>query len=225
MKLKNFTLKTLAALAFMLLAFAVNAQQTETLGVTTNFNYEVDVDPANGGATPDGTLGSSYAWTLPDGGGTFVADALPNDNKATINWSTAAVGTYRVRVVETNASCPTDTEEFTVTITTPLDPDLDWADAPTPICEGDVATFVVTNAPVGAVISYTATGGTPTTGTATVLAGGTVTIPITHVAPATQVTLTLTSMSVGTNTVTFTTPITATAQVNIVETSPIQLVP
>lgn len=225
MKLKNFTLKTLTALAFMLLAFAAHSQQTETLGVPTNFNYVVDIDPANGGATPDGTLGSTYTWTLPDGGGTFVADAFPNDNKATINWSTAGVGTYRVRVVETNASCPIDTEEFTVTITTPGNPLLNWIDT-APICKDDDATFEITGAPAGAIISFTATGGTPATGTVTANPSGVATIAITHDGTSATIVVNLISMNVGGNTVTFTSPVpTDTADVNIVQTSPIQLVP
>lgn len=228
MKLKNFTLKTFTALTFLLMVFAANAQdQIETLGVPTDFNYVADIDPANGGQSPNGTPGSTYTWTLPDGGGTFVADALPNDNKATINWSAAAVGTYTVRVTENNAGCPPDIKEFEVEIILPGNPTLVWADAPTPICEGDVATFDISGAPVGAVITYTATGGTPAGGTtAPADASGNTTIAITHDGTSAQIVVTLVSMNVGGTTVTFTgTPITATAQVNIVQTSAIQLLP
>lgn len=230
MKLKNFTLKSLTALTLMLLAFAANAQsdQDVPLGTTTVFNYTVDTssDPTQPllNDQPNGTPGSTYAWSivnLPAPG----AILTPTGNKATINWAAVPVGIYHVQVIETNTGCPPETVEFEVHVIQPNNPTLVWADAPNAICEGDIATFDVSGAPVGAVISYTATGGTPATGTATVLAGGIVSIPITHVAPATQVVLTLTSMNVGGNTVTFTPPITATAQVNIVQTSAIQLVP
>lgn len=230
MKLKNFTLKTLTTLTLMLLAFIANAQsdQDVPLGTTTVFNYTVDTssDPSQPllNDQPNGTTGSTYTWSIVN----LPAPAavlIPNGNKATINWGAVPVGIYHVQVVETNNACPTVTVEFEVHVIQPNNPILIWADAPNPICEGDIATFDVSDAPVGAVISYTVTGGTPATGTVTVLAGGTATIPVTHVAPATQVVLTLNSMNVGGNTVTFVPPITATAQVNVVQTSAIQLIP
>lgn len=224
MKLKNFTLKALTTLFLMLIAFSLKAQdQTIDLGDTTVFNYVVDVDPANGGQSPNGTPGSTYAWTVdtPDAVLTVTGG---NTNKASIDWSAVAVGVYHVEVIETNATCDTTPVEFEVEIVEPGDPVLTWAD-PQAICSGDNATFEITDAPAGAVISYTATGGTPAAGTATADAGGDATIIITHNGTAPQIVVTLTSMVVGGNTITFTPVITATANVNIVETSPIQLVP
>lgn len=229
MKPKNFTLKILTALTMMLLAFNVNAQsdQDVPLGDATVYNYTVDTssDPSQPllNDQPNGTPGSTYAWSIVNAAAP-AAILTPNGNKATINWGAVPVGIYHVQVIETNAGCPPETVEFEVHVIQPNNPVLTWADT-TPICSGDDATFEITGAPAGAIISFTATGGTPTTGTATADASGNATIIITHVPPATQIVVNLTSMSVGGNPITFTPVITANATVNIVQTSAIQLVP
>lgn len=223
--MKNFTLKSLATLALLLIAFSLKAQadQTIDLGDPTVFNYTVDIDPANGGQSPDGTPGSTYAWTV------TAADAIltvtgGNTNKASIDWSAVDVGTYFVQVLETNLTCPSTLVEFEVEIVLPDSPVLAWGDTQ-PICPGDDATFDITNAPAGAVIAYTATGGTPATGTATADSSGNAQIVITHDGTSPQIVVNLVSMVVGGNTVTFTPVISDTADVNIVQTSPIELVP
>ena len=64
-------------------------------------------------STPSVT-GSTYAWSLPDGGGTIVST---NNNAATIVWNnTPGGGPYRVRVVETNKDACSHSNDLNVSI-------------------------------------------------------------------------------------------------------------
>lgn len=230
MKLKNFTLKALTALTLMLIAYFANAQQTIVIGTTDYTNshdYAVDT-MENGSPQPNGTTGSTYAWSIVEGVGTFPPggqNTNTTDNKATINWNGVAAGTYTVRVLETNATCSTLPVNFSVTIQNPAIPVLVWADAPTAICVGQIATFDISGALPNSTIAYTATGGTPLSGNATIDAAGDGQIIITHNGTAAQIVVTLVSMTSGGSTITFPTPITESAPVNIVQTSPIVLLP
>lgn len=62
-------------------------------------NYSVDL--------PSGTSGSTYAWNVVETAfsGTISGNTTLNGNSITINWGTSPVGTYTVRVVETNNGC------------------------------------------------------------------------------------------------------------------------
>lgn len=227
MKLKNFTLKTLTALTLMLLAFAANAQlQTITIGTTdytSDHSYAVDTEE-NGIPQANGTVGSTYAWSIVEGVGTFPPTGAQNtnltDNKATINWNGVSAGIYTIQVIETNGSCPPETETITIEIVNPGNPILTWADAPTAICATEDATFSITGAIPNSTITYTATGATLGGGTVTVDGSGNGTIILTHDGTATQISVTLTLMNGVTINVG---PI--VADVNIVQTSPIILLP
>lgn len=228
MKPKNFTLKIFTALTLVLMAFAAHAQVQQTIIIgsaeyTSDHDYAVDTEE-NGNPQPNGTVGSTYAWSIVEGVGAFppagAQNTNLNDNKATINWNGVAAGIYTIRAVETNAGCPPIPVEFEVEIEAPGNPILVWADAPTAICVGEDATFNITGAIPNSTITYTAIGATLGGGTVTVDGSGNGTIILTHDGTATQISVTLTLMNGVTINVG---PI--TAQVNIVQTSPIQLLP
>ena len=64
--------------------------------------------------TTPSVIGSTYVWSLPDGGGTIVST---NNNAATIVWNnTPGGGPYRVRVVETNKDACSHTNDLKVSI-------------------------------------------------------------------------------------------------------------
>lgn len=221
--MKNFTLKLLISTMAVMLGHLVLAQdQTIVIGsaeYTADHNYAVDTDDG-----PDGTTGSTYAWSIEEGVGQFPTGGTYNanttDNKATINWDTVVTaGTYHIKVVETNNGCTADEVSYEVKIINPTDPVLNWDD-PQAICSGDDATFTISGALPNSTITYTATGATTATGTVNADGSGNATIILTHDGTATQISVTLTQMnSVSINIG----PI--TADVNIVVTSGITPLP
>ncbi len=64
--------------------------------------------------TTPSVIGSTYVWSLPDGGGTIVST---NNNTVSIVWNnTPGGGPYRVRVVETNKDACSNTNDLKVSI-------------------------------------------------------------------------------------------------------------
>ena len=64
--------------------------------------------------TTPSVSGSTYVWSLPDGGGSIVST---NNNTATIVWNTTpGGGPYRVRVVETNKDACSNSNDLTIYI-------------------------------------------------------------------------------------------------------------
>ncbi len=64
--------------------------------------------------TTPSVLGSSWVWSLPNGGGTIVS---ANQNSVTIKWNIAATGVYTVRVVETSMSYCMQSVNLSVNLT------------------------------------------------------------------------------------------------------------
>lgn len=166
--MKNSTLKLFSFLALVLALYAANAQD-QTICEGAVKNYTVDTQ-APDGASPDGTPGSWYTWSVstPGFAGTITAgnDAdgpgTNDSNQATIDWDTTPIGIYTVEVVETNGTCVGDPITFTVEIV--AGPTAPTVDTNSPICSGDDAVFTITGAP-GNVVIYTINGGAPLTTT------------------------------------------------------------
>ncbi|WP_395093114.1 hypothetical protein ACF3NR_02965 [Vaginella massiliensis] len=220
------TFKQFIICCMLLFTSAVFAQvqQTVTFGDNTDYNYSVDTDPEHGEASPDGTPGSTYAWSI-SGGGTFPTgqhNTIDNDNKATINWSGAAPGIYTITVEETNAGCSTDPVNFQVEVVLPnATGSVSWDGVN--VCKGGVVTFNVTGAVAKSTLHYTVTNATDSTGTIAVDPEGKATIKVTHT-DNNEVVITLDKMVLNNQDIPFPdTKPTATATINIVKTSPIIL--
>ncbi|MFV0210771.1 hypothetical protein OBK22_03010 [Empedobacter falsenii] len=245
MNIKIYSFKLLASLVLILIANLTFAQdQTIPMGTPDPYHYSVDTDPAEGGKADTGTDGSTYAWTItyivgssPGPGviGTFPTDGEYNDvtkgntttdNKATINWSLSTPGDYEVKVVETNGACPTDETKYIVRITSPSAiGNVSWTS--TNVCKGDGMTFNVTGAIPNSTLHYSATNTTTATATGTVLvdASGNATINVVHDGSTNnQVVITLDKLVLNGIDIPYTdAKPTATATINIVQTSPIKL--
>lgn len=85
----------------------------------TSKNYSVDTD---GGATPDGTPGSTYTWKVKNSDGTINTTPVISPSRAgisndvLIDWGTTVAGNYTIEVEETNASCTAPPSTLTITI-------------------------------------------------------------------------------------------------------------
>lgn len=241
MNIKNYSLKLLASLVLILIANLTFAQeQFVVMGDNTNYNYSVDTssDLTNPtlGDQPNGTSGSTYAWTITYiGTGTGVIGTFPTggtyntittDNKATINWALSTPGDYEVKVVETNGACPTDETKYIVSITPPsATGNVTWTS--TNVCKGDGMTFNVTGAIPNSTLHYSATNTTTATGTVLVDASGNATINVVHDGSTNnQVVITLDKLVLNGVDIPYTSPKpTETATINIVQTSAIQQLP
>lgn len=195
--MKNSHLKLLAIVFFSLLVYTASAQVDQTICGGAVKNYTVDTQ-APDGASPDGTPGSFYTWSVTTPGfvGVITAGDDPdgpgtNDsNQATIDWGTTPVGIYTVQVIETNGTCIGDPVVFTVEI-------VDGPVAPTittnsPICSGDDAVFTIVGT-AGNVVTYSIDGGASQT--TTIGVGGTVDVIIPSVTTDTVIVIT----SIATN--------------------------
>lgn len=245
MNLKIYSFKLLASLVLILIANLTFAQdQIIVMGTTTDYSYSVDTssDPndPDKGDQPNGTALSDYTWEItyivgssPDPGviGIFPAgghNTITSDNKATINWALSTPGDYEVKVVETNGACPTDETKYIVRITSPSAiGNVSWTS--TNVCKGDGMTFNVTGAIPNSTLHYSATNTTTSTATGTVLvdASGNATINVVHDGSTNnQVVITLDKLVLNGVDIPYTSPKpTATATINIVRTSAIQLLP
>ena len=88
------------AIFFCFFISSVFAQQSICFGTIKNYSVDL-VD----GVT--GTTGSVYAWSVtePTFSGTISGNPSLSGNSVTINWSTTPVGTYTIKVIETNNGC------------------------------------------------------------------------------------------------------------------------
>ncbi len=181
--MKNSTLKIFAAAFFTLALYIVNAQSTWYVCYDTPAsNFHVDVDPLNGGESPDGTAGSWYAWAV-DNGATVLAGNdtdgpapnTNNSNQATVTWN--GVNDYIVTATEFN-DCDDTTGDVTTINVSVVKPDVTALAVDNAfICDGSDVEITVTGMPESTV-TYTLSGsavGTPaspvpigTGGTATV---------------------------------------------------------
>ena len=221
----------LLPLIFSQLLFAQNQQIP--LGTTTIFNYSVDTssDPNQPELNdqPDGTIGSTYNWTLSTSLAQFPPGFLNTsltDNKASIDWSMVTPGTYRILVEENNATCPTVATDFIVEITIPLAiANVNWTEST--ICKGNDVLFEITNALPNSTLYYTATNSTTPTGSILIDSNGNAEIILTHDSSMTdEVKITLEKLVLNSVDLVFSTPKpTKSATVNIVNTSPILILP
>lgn len=198
--MKNFNIKYIFGLILTLFMIGANAQQTISFGDTKNYSVDVTV------TEPDGTLGSTYEWTV------WTTDVTPTDitstltitpqttskNKVQINWGTTAVGTYTLQVVETNATCKGDEQKINVIIVN--QPTLSSDNLST--CPGVAVNFVIENAPANSKVAFTITGGTSTTTSpVTTDSSGKATIEVTPTAGSTQIEVILTEMELSNGTI------------------------
>ena len=222
----------LTALILMLGANQVFAQeQVLPLGTGVK-NYAVDTSGPNGTSQPDGTPGSTYDWSIEPITGTVIGTFPPTgiyntnnnltDNKATIDWSQATPGDYRVKVIESNASCDVVTVTFTVRITNVDATGLvTWTNIN--ICRGGDVVFHVNGAIPNAVLHYSLTNATQTTGTVNIDSDGNAIINATHDSTDNNtVVVTLDKLVLNNTDIEYTSPKpTGTAIINIIVTSPI----
>ena len=230
MRINNYYLQFFTALLFMLGANLVFAQdQVIPLGTGVK-NYAVDTSGPNGSTQPDGTPNSTYTWTIEPVTGTVIGtfpstgayNAIDTDNKATIDWSQSTPGDYRVKVVESNLSCEPEEVFFTVRIeTVSASGNVNWANVN--ICSGGDVVFDVTNLVPNTQLYYTLQNATITQGNVVVDSNGNATITATHNDSTTNtVIVTLDRLVLNGTDLVFTTPNpTATANINIIVTSPI----
>lgn len=183
--MKNSTLKIFASAFLTLAIYYVNAQSIWYVCYDTPAsNFRVDVDPADGGLSPDGSDGSWYAWTV-DNGATALAgnDAdgpapnTNNSNQATVTWN--GVNNYVVTATEFN-ECDTTTGDVTTINVAVVKADVTaLALNQSFVCDGSDVVITLTGSP-GSVVDYTLSGGA--TGTpaspVTIGAGGTATVTI-----------------------------------------------
>ena len=139
--------------------YASSSAQTLCQGTGTK-NYQVDWTVES----PSGTSGSTYAWsvTLASDGTLVTATTNTiignNANSITIDWTNTPIGNYKVKVIETNGTCPVTTLLAVDIIASPSAP---TAAAQTLCTASTVANLVATGAS-GATIKWyaAATGGT-----------------------------------------------------------------
>ena len=233
-------------LILMLGANMVFAQQStnplSTLPLGTGHkSYAVDTssDPAQPllNDQPNGTSGSTYAWSIENMVGTYqetfpvdgryndvnIPTNITNDNKATIDWSNYPPGNYEVKVIESNAGCPTDEVTFTVIIEAPSSATgiPNWTN--TNICKGGEVTFEISEALAGYTLHYTLTNATITQGSVLVDNDGNATITVTHDdTNVSSVVITLEKLVLNSTEILYVVPKpSATATINIIVTSPI----
>lgn len=181
--MNNFIFKFTVTLGIMLLAITANAQTVPVCQNDTK-NYTVDIQ-APDGASPDGTPGSTYEWSILEPGFTGTLTVTNgNSNKAEIVWQTP-VGIYTIQVIETNGTCEGTPITFEVEVI--AGPTTPTVTPETPICSGDDAIFEIAGAP-GSVVTYNINGGPDQT--VTIGAGGTVDVVENGVTADTTITIT-----------------------------------
>ncbi|MFN5296535.1 MAG: hypothetical protein ACK5BL_13460, partial [Flavobacteriales bacterium] len=127
-----------------------NSSNPQVLCFGTEEPYCVDC-PA---AEPNGTPGSTYAWTVisgPFAGSITVNPAFPSQNHILIDWATSPAGNYVLQVIETNADgCAGDPVTLNIQISPLLTATI--APASTPICSDGSAVFNITGPANGTVV-------------------------------------------------------------------------
>jgi len=127
-----------------------NSSNPQVLCFGTEEPYCVDC-PA---AEPNGTPGSTYAWTVisgPFAGSITVNPAFPSQNHILIDWATSPATNYVLQVIETNADgCAGDPVTLNIQISPLLTATI--APAATPICSDGTAVFNITGPANGTVV-------------------------------------------------------------------------
>ncbi len=106
--------KLLKLTATLLVLLTANVGLAQTLTINPQVicqgetrPYRVDWQAPDG---VDGTLGSTYAWSVITGGfvGVITTNQSPGgfNNQISINWGATPPGVYTVQVIETNNGCP-----------------------------------------------------------------------------------------------------------------------
>jgi gliding motility-associated-like protein/uncharacterized repeat protein (TIGR01451 family) len=107
------------------------------------------------------TVGSSYAWTVPDGATIASGATGPNNNSITVNFGTI---NGKVSVVETNSgSCAGTAKELAISLTG-CALNADFTGTPLSVCQGSTVTY--TNISTGTPTGYSwdfGSGATPST--------------------------------------------------------------
>ncbi len=198
---RNFTFKSLAFLTLFLVSFKTQAQAQTPIktfyadGNVATKSISVDTELPNG-ASPDGTEGSWYKWTLNNGATYYSASSTnaPNGsinhdtNKVDITWNATwpsaggnpmdLIKYYNVIAEEYNSCQATSTGDSKTEINVKLvKPDILTIDSDTEICGSSTATFTLYGTP-GGIVYYSVTGSATPTGSAIIDQTGKVDIQI-----------------------------------------------
>jgi hypothetical protein len=121
--------------------------------------YRVDWQAPDG---PDGTIGSTYVWSVITGGfsGVITTNQSPGgfNNHIIINWGTTPPGTYTVQVIETNNGCPSAPVTLNVQILPAITP-VTGITYTTPVCANNANILPSTAPGFTAGGTYTSTPG------------------------------------------------------------------
>ena len=202
--MKNLKLFIFSMITFLLYTVGVQAQTaTQTITRGDIKNYAVDLD---GGATPNGTEGSTYTWTvfntetpavdITTSGTLTIANQATSTsgNAITIDWGTTPTGTYTLKVQESTISCVGEEKLITVVINPRITLEAPLGE----ICSNGEAVFTITDAEPGSTVIFTITGGTSVvTSPVTIGTDGTAVIPVIPTAGSTEIVVTLDSMEIN----------------------------
>lgn len=181
--MKNSTFKILITVFFTLTIYCAKAQTWYVCHDTPTSDFRVDFT-APDGATPDGTTGSWYAWSVDNGATSLAGNDLDgpapntnNSNQATVTWN--GVNNYVVTATEFNDCDPTTGDVTTINVSVVKADVTALASDITLACGGAPVTITITGTP-GATVPYTLSGGaTGTPGSpATIGPGGTATVTV-----------------------------------------------
>lgn len=199
--MKQFISNSFILFTLLLFSIHINAQITQYINFGDIRNYSVDTNDS-----PEGTLGSTYEWSIwttdqtpveiTTGASLIVTNQTNSRNSILINWNTTPTGIYTLKVTETNNDCIGTMKEIAVNINAFVSPTLIFDNSS--ICSNEVVTFTISNAPANSEITFTISGGTSTIATpVTVDNTGQAIIPVTASVDETQIILTLTSITLS----------------------------
>lgn len=169
--MKNSTLKILVLCAVSFLSYQAKAQTYYAPSTNLTKDISVDTDPSNGGASPDGTIGSWYQW-VSDNSSVITASDSPNNpaandgNKATITWNatwptnfadaTQLIKDYNIKATEFN-TCDSTTGDNTEINVKLVKADVLHVESDSSICGTSPATITIYGTP-NSTINYTVSG-------------------------------------------------------------------
>lgn len=175
--MKNNILKILSLASCLAVGTLANAQAYYADANDPTKDLTVDIDPANGGQSPNGSDGSWYQWTV-DNGATYVSPVdleYPgkDSNKATITWGATWPGAggnpldlikdYKIKAEEFNDCQTSATTESTVEIDVKLvKADILWIDYDTEYCSTGGKPSVTIHGTPGATVVYALMGSNDT---------------------------------------------------------------
>jgi hypothetical protein len=121
--------------------------------------YRVDWQAPDG---PDGTVGSTYAWSVITGGfvGSITSNQSPGgfNNHILIDWGATPAGTYTVQVIETNNGCASAPVTLNVQLLPAVTPVTGFT-YPTPVCANNANITPTPNVGFTAGGTYSSTAG------------------------------------------------------------------